>query len=164
MRMLILAFVCAGAVGAQERGGGETSKGVEQPKCDLQKVEKSKGRWCETCLKLRDKEQLEEGWVCRECKTRCKECDVCFKEGFQCPKCSQWSLKEGTCAGIDCKESKPKLEKKDSRCRVIYKCKGSCMLVEMAPKKCPQKECSARGKDFERTCEMSGQPPHLKKK
>lgn len=164
MRHIVLAFVLAGFVSAQERDGGGGGVAPEQAKCDLAKLEKGKGRWCETCRKLRGKDELDDNWVCKECKERVKECDVCLKEGWQCPTCTMWWMKEGSCQGPDCKEAKTKLEKKESRCRVIYKCKGSCMTVEMAPKKCPQKECSARGKDFEKTCERSGQAPHIGKK
>lgn len=164
MRHAMMALICAGAVWAQERGGGTSGSNAEQPKCDLEKIEKGKGRWCETCRKLRAKEELQDNWVCKECTQRVKECDVCVKTGWHCPKCGKWFAKEGTCTSDDCKADPPKLEKEEVRCRVIFKCKGSCMQIEMAPKKCPQKECSARGKDYEKTCDNSGQPPHLKKK
>jgi|GEM_PF-4867354 len=157
-----MTFLWAGAVWAQGgRGGGEPVKPVEQPKCDLKKIEK--GKYCETCAKLREKEELKDGWNCKDCSNKVKECELCIKEYWECPKCKATAFKEGVCAADGCKSEKVKLEKRFSKCRVLFRCKGTCMATSDTKKKCDNKECSAKGKEFEKSCEESGRPPHVKK-
>lgn len=160
----VAAFLWAGACWAQSggRGGGEPGKPVEVPKCDLKKLDK--GKFCETCVKLREKEELQDGWTCKDCTKKVKECEVCIKDYWECSKCKSVAFKEGHCAADCCKADKVKLEKKTSKCRVIYRCKGTCMATFETKKKCDNKECSGKGKDFEKSCEESGRPPHVKNK
>jgi hypothetical protein len=148
-----------------DRGGGEDNKPKgEAPKCDLKKTEK--GKFCETCVKLRAPEDLgSDYWTCKECSTRAKECDVCVKEVWECPECRENTYaKEGTCTKDSCKSKKPKLEKKFDKARVYFKCKGTCMQTALEKKRCLNQECSGKGKDYERTCDKSGSHPHLAKK
>ena len=159
----VVTFLWAGACWAQGRGGGEPGKQPEQPKCDLKKLEK--GKYCETCGKLCEKEDLQEdAWTCKACAQRVKVCDVCVKEYWECPECKGTAFKEGTCATEGCKSKRIKLEKKLSKARMIWRCRGTCMQIADAKKSCGNPECSHKGKDYEYTCSESGRPPHVKAK
>jgi hypothetical protein len=93
--------------------------------------------------------------ACPICYGEVGEAEVCVKEYYECPGCDARAAKAGKCA--PCKKD---LAKKTSRAVIEYWCED-CGFSSRKPGKCTEKECKAKGTKLTRTCEESGEFPHV---
>jgi hypothetical protein len=161
-------------------------KDEDESDCDLAKVVKM--HHCDLDEVVLEKDQLvsdEKYLVCEECsaiagkKGECAECegkvvekvsgkdacplcfgkveliDVCVKVYYECPGCDAQATKAGQCA--PCKKD---LVKKTHRSPIEYWCE-ECGMSARKPGKCTEKTCKAKGTALTRTCEDSGDFPHV---
>jgi hypothetical protein len=95
--------------------------------------------------------------VCPICYGKVGMAEICVKEYYECPGCDARSAKAGKC-----KECKKDLVKKTSHAAIEYWC-GDCGFSSRKPGNCPEKTCKAEDRKLIRSCEESGDFPHVKK-
>jgi hypothetical protein len=122
---------------------------------------------CEECLATADKkgecvhcegavvEKVSGKNVCPSCYGAVVEAEVCVKEYYECPECEERAGKAGECA-----ECEKKLVKKTSRSVIEYWCED-CGYTSRKAGNCPEKDCKKKGSKLTRTCEESGEFPHV---
>jgi hypothetical protein len=176
--LVILLFVGSAAGGKDEdenESECDLAKVVKMHYCELdeiilekkQLVSDKKYYVCEDCKEVGEKkgecvhcegkvvEKVSGKNVCPTCYGEVIEAEVCIKEYWECPDCEEGFAKAGKCA-----ECEKDLVKKTSRAVVEYWCE-ECAHSARKPGTCPNKECKAKGKKLTRSCEMSGEFPHV---
>ena len=174
--LVVLLFVGTAAGGKDE----------DEPECDLAKVVKmhyceadeiiyekkqlvsgKKYHYCEECEEVAEKagecphcegklvEKVSGKDACPVCYGEVVEAEVCVKEYYECPDCEETAAKAGKCA-----ECEKDLVKKTSKAVVEYWCE-ECAHSQRKAGTCPKKDCKAKGKKLARSCEMSGEFPHV---
>lgn len=175
--LLILFFVGSAASGkdAEDESECDLSNVVKMHYCDddeiiyekKQLVSDKKYYYCEDCEEVVEKagkcphcegkvvEKVSGKDVCPVCYGAVVDVEVCVKDYYECPECEATSTKPGKCA-----ECEKDLVKKTSKALVDYVCE-ECGHTSHKPGTCPDKDCEAKGKKLTRTCEKSGEFPHV---
>jgi hypothetical protein len=131
--------------------------------CPVEKTEP--GQYCTKCNKLLEKEGIKDGKCTVEgCGTKARKVDVCVRKYFACTnesptaECTTMGEKAGKC------KCGKELAEKTDKCLAMWGCMGCGMRTpfkeEFKHNDAAHAQMGAK-KSMTRTCEKSGQPPHV---
>ena len=129
--------------------------------CSVSTTEK--GMWCEKCDKVLDKDKIDKDGMCKECKVKVKEIELCVKKVWACVcggsvdkccgKCPRYHDKAGDCCGKKTKET-------TNRARVQYVCSGCDAKSYWKDQVKHDESKKDDKKEIKKTCTESGKKPH----